>query len=129
MKRIFQVTALIESMTGLIFLISPSWLVLILLRTSIDSTIDLLLGRIAGAGLLSIGIACWLTHKDEESIAAKGLVAAILLYNIIATILLAYVGFNAHQSLPALWAVVIIHLLMAVWCTKIFVAGDRAKKK
>ena len=128
MKRLFLVTALIESLTGLLLLISPSWLVLILFRIPIDSSIDLLLGRIAGAGLLSLGIACWLARKDEKSLAANGLAAAMLLYNVIATVLLAYAGFNAHLQLLALWAVVVIHFLMAIWCIKILGEGDWAKK-
>ena len=37
--------------------------------------------RIAGAALLSLGVACWLARKDDRSPAATAIIAATLLYN------------------------------------------------
>jgi hypothetical protein len=117
MKTLLIVTAVIESFTGLVFLILPSLLVSILLGLSVTGTVDLLLGRVAGAALLSLGIACWLARNDGKSRAVKGLVTAMLLYNIIATSLLAYAGLGAHLSGAGLWPAVLVHLVMAVWCS------------
>jgi hypothetical protein len=129
MKTLFVITALIESVTGLILLVSPSFLALILFQTSIDSPVGLVLGRIAGAGLLSLGVACWIAQKDEKSRAARGLLAAMLLYNVIAVGLLAYAGVNTHLLGLALWTIVVIHFSMAIWCIKLIVEGDPSKMK
>jgi len=117
MKTLLIITAVIESFTGLVFLILPSLLVSILLGLSVAGAVDLLLGRVAGAALLCLGITCWLAHNDEKSRAVKGLVTAMLLYNIIVTTLLAYAGLCAHLSGAGLWPAVLIHITMAVWCS------------
>ena len=116
MKTLLILTSVIESVTGLIFLISPPLLVSILLGLSVDSAVDLLLGRVAGAALLSLGVTCWLAHNDEKSVTTRGLTAAILLYNIIVTMLLVYAGLGVHLSGAGLWPTVLIHIAMAIWC-------------
>jgi hypothetical protein len=116
MKTLLIVTSVIESVIGLIFLISPPLPVLILLGLSVDSTVDLLLGRVAGAALLSVGIACWFARIDEKSGTTKGLVNAVLLYNIIVTMLLAYAGLSAHLLGAGLWPAVFVHIAMTIWC-------------
>jgi hypothetical protein len=117
MKTLLIVTSIIESVTGLIFLILPSLLVSILLGSCTDSAADLLVGRVAGAALLSLGVTCWLARNDEKSVTTKGLMVAMLLYNVIATMLLAYAALGAHLSGVGLWPTVLIHIAMAVWCS------------
>jgi len=129
MKKIFILTALIESVTGLILLISPSFLTFVLLGSSPDSNAGLLLGRIAGTALLSLGIACWLARKDEKSEAVKGIAAALLLYNIVVAALLTYAGLSSGQSKLSLWLVVVVHLFLAIWLIKIFMDGNHAIKE
>jgi ABC-type proline/glycine betaine transport system permease subunit len=69
-----------------------------------------------GAGLLALGVACWLSRDDTQSRAARGLVAAMLLYNVAAVAVLAFasVGFGMHGV--ALLPAVVLHALLAVWC-------------
>lgn len=129
MKKLFTITALIESVTGLILLISPSFLVFILLGASVDSVAGLLVGRIAGTALISLGTACWLARNDEKSISTKGIAVAMLLYNIVVALLLAYAGLNSSQIELSLWFVVLVHLLLAIWLIKIFVDVNHAKTK
>jgi hypothetical protein len=118
MKKLLIVTALIESGTGILFLISPSLLVSILFDSSVDSTVGLLLGRLAGAAILALSVACWLARNDEKSRAAIGIAAAMLLYNIAAIVLLAYAGLSVHLSGVGLWPAVLIHVVLAAWCIK-----------
>jgi|GEM_PF-4944051 len=58
MKKLLIITALVEGMTGLFFLLLPSFMVSVLFDVSLDTQVGLVLGRLAGAALLSLSIAC-----------------------------------------------------------------------
>jgi hypothetical protein len=72
--------------------------------------------RIAGAALLAIGLACWLARDDGRSRSALGLIAALLLYNVAATIVLIHAGLGLKLSGIALWPAVVAHIALAIWC-------------
>ena len=76
--RLFVATALLECGAGLALLASPAlatWLVLGVRTPSPDA---IFLGRIGGAGLLAIGVACWFARDDRGSRAQQGLLRAML---------------------------------------------------
>jgi hypothetical protein len=54
---------------------------MLLLGSSLDTPAGLALGRIIGAALLALGVACWLARYDAESRPTAGLIVAVLLYN------------------------------------------------
>ncbi len=81
MKTPYPVTALIELGAGLALLCCPSATVMLLVGSPLETSAAVTLGRVAGAALSSLGVACWLARDDTQSIAARGLVAAMLLYN------------------------------------------------
>jgi hypothetical protein len=116
MKSLFIVTALVEAATGLALAISPSLPVSLLLGSSLDTPAALTVARVAGAALLALGVACWFARNDVESHTARGLVAAMLLYNIAAVALLASVGMGSAPVGVALWPAVVLHTALAVWC-------------
>jgi hypothetical protein len=116
MKSLLIVTALIEAATGLALLLSPSLPVSLLLGSSLDAPAALTVGRVAGAALLALGVACWLARDDVESHAAQGLVAAMLLYNIAAVLLLASAGIGSGLRGVELWPAVVLHAALAIWC-------------
>ena len=116
MNRLLKLTAIIEAAAGLALMVVPAVVVRLLLGSRLDTSAAVTLGRVAGAALCALGLACWLARDDGQSRAARGLVAAMLLYNVATVAVLAFagIGFGLHGM--ALWPAVILHAAMAVWC-------------
>ena len=115
MKRFLTLTAIIEGATGLALIAVPAIVVRLLLGAEISGA-SVPLGRVAGAALLALGVACWLARDDTQSRAARGLVVAMLMYNIPATAVLAFAGIALGLHGVALWPAVVLHAAMAAWC-------------
>ncbi len=115
MKRFLTLTAIIEAATGLALIAVPAIVVRLLLGAEISGA-SIPLGRVAGAALLALGVACWLARDDTQSRATRGLVVAMLMYNIAATAVLAFAGIGLGLHGVALWPAVVLHAVMAIWC-------------
>ena len=116
MRLLLKVTALLEAATGLGLVAMPSVVVRLLLGAPLDSSAATMLGRVAGVALLTLAVACWLARDDTHSPAARGLVAAMFLYNVAVAALLVFAGVGLGLRGIALWPAVILHAAMAVWC-------------
>jgi hypothetical protein len=116
MSRLLKLTALIEAATGVALMVVPSVVVRLLLGSPLDTSAAVILGRVAGVALFALGVACWLARDDAQSRAARGLVAAMLLYNVAAVAVLAFAGIGFGLHGVALWPAVVLHAVMAVWC-------------
>jgi len=110
------VTALLEVGIGLALLVLPALAVPIMIGASFNTNADSVVGRIGGAALLALGVACWLARNDERSRAANGLIFAMLLYNVIAVGVLAYAGLGLQLFGIGLWPALVLHVVMAAWC-------------
>ena len=115
MKRLLIITSIIELPTGLGLIAVPSVVAHLLLNSEISGA-AIPLGRVAGVALLALGVVSWLASYDEQSCAARGLVSAMLLYNIGAALILALAGIGSGFVGIVLWPAVILHTVMAVWC-------------
>ena len=115
-RELLIVTALVETPIGLMLLLSPGLVVPFLLGTSLGAPAALVVARMAGAALLSLGGACWLARDDEPSRARRGLVAAMLLYNSVAVAVLANAGAGARLVGVLTWPAVALHAALTVWC-------------
>jgi hypothetical protein len=115
-RQLLIVTALAETGAGLALLLSPSLVAGLLLGVSLDAPAALVVGRIAGAALLSLGGACLLARDDGPSPARRGLVVAILLYNCTAIGVLAHAGAVVGLAGVLMWPAVALHAIFAVWC-------------
>jgi len=116
MKALLIVTAVLEAATGVGFLLSPPVGFRLLLGASLDTPGALAIARVAGAALLALGLACWLAIRDVRSRAARGVVAAMLLYNaaVVAVLLHAGIGLGLLDAGP--WPAAGLHTAMALWC-------------
>src|SRR5437764_5256230 len=115
MKRFLTLTAIIEAATGLALIALPATVVRLLLGAEISGA-SIPLGRVAGAALLALGVACWLARHDTQSRAARGLVVAMLTYNVPATAVLAFAGIALGLHGVVLWPAVVLHAAMGAWC-------------
>jgi hypothetical protein len=127
-KALFIVSALLESSVGLALLVAPSLPTWLLFGVGLDTLTARVLGRILGAALTSLGIACWLARSDYRSQAAHGLIVAMTFYNFAAVALLGYAGAVSGPVGIGLWPGVLGHLAMGVWCAATL-RGRRAGKR
>ncbi len=72
--------------------------------------------HICGSALLTLGVACWLAHGDTQSRAARGLIAAMLLYDVAVAGLLTFAALGMELRGVALWPAVVLHGLLSVRC-------------
>ena len=115
-KNLLIVTALVETATGVMLLVSPTLVVAFLLGASLDAPAALVVARMAGAALLSLGCACWLARNDGPNRAVGGMVAAMLLYNTVAVAVLANAAVGVRLAGVLMWPAVALHAVLAVWC-------------
>lgn len=117
-KALLFLTFVVEISTGILLLINPNWLASILLGTNLNSPESFVIGRLAGTALFSLGLICYFAMRDIHSNVTKGVVTAMLFYNIVAAAILLAArfisGFDGIGILPAS----IIHIALAVWCLK-----------
>jgi hypothetical protein len=111
MKKLLSITAIIEAATGLGLLAAPSVLAQTLLGGPLEGPVALSVARVGGAGLLALGVACWLSRNE-----GRALVVAMLFYNVAAVAILAYAALGLALSAIGLWPAIGLHTALAIWC-------------
>ena len=113
MKLLLAVTALLEGATGLGLVIIPSFLISILLGTSLADSSAMIICRLTGGALITIAVACWLSRYDVRP---SLMVKVMLGYNFFCIILLIYAVLVERIYGPGLWPVVLLHFALLIWC-------------
>ena len=116
MRTLLSVMAFLEAIAGFALAASPSLLISLLIGSPLDTRSGSVVGRLAGAALLTLSLACWLARTDQQSRVAAGPVAAMLFYNVAVATLLAYARLGLGLSGIGLWPTLALHLVLAVWC-------------
>jgi hypothetical protein len=116
MKPLLAVTAIIEAGAGLALLAVPSLTASLLLGTPLDSSAAVSLARVGGAAILALAIVCWLARRDAYSLASRGLIVAMVLYNFAVAAVLAFAGLVDELHGVLLWPAVLFHLTIGAWC-------------
>ena len=94
----------------------PSVPTALLLGVEAAAPETLFVGRVTGAALLAIGVACGVRPRDNRNAANLGLLIGVLIYDTVAAALLAYAGLGLSMVGIALWPAVVLHTALAVWC-------------
>jgi hypothetical protein len=110
------VTALAETGTGLLLLVWPALVFALLLGWLQAAPETLLIGRVAGAAVISIGVASWPARHGARTPAQLGVLAGLLTYNVLAALLLAFAGAGLKMAGILLWPAVVYHAALAAWC-------------
>ncbi|WP_435011911.1 hypothetical protein P12x_006144 (plasmid) [Tundrisphaera lichenicola] len=116
MKALLTITAGIETVAGLALMLVPAAVVWILLGSSLETPAGLIVGRILGAALSSLGVVCWLARDESPGRTVAGLIVALLLYNLAVVSLLGYAWVGLGMSGLGLCPAVILHSTLGVWC-------------
>jgi hypothetical protein len=114
-ESLLAVTAILEVGAGVALLTVPA-LVLELVVGAAESHTGTAMARLAGAAIVSLGAACWWARRDSGSHAARGLVGGLLTYN--ATVVALVLSGSLGAPNPMLWAAVVVHGVMALWCIR-----------
>jgi len=116
MKLLLILAAVIEAVAGLALLLIPAVSVSALLGMPLDTPIGLVAGRIAGAALVGLAIACWQARNGERGSPATGVVEAMSFYNFAAAMVLVYAGIRLDLRSALLWPAIVLHLCLGLWC-------------
>ena len=116
MKLLLIIAAVIEAVAGLALLLIPTVAVSALLGAPLDTATGLAVGRIAGAALVALAIACWQARNGERGSSATGVVEAMSFYNFAAAMALVYAGTRLDLRSALLWPAIVLHLVLGAWC-------------
>ena len=115
MRRLLLISSVIELGAGLALVLIPSRAVLLLLGAPLDAPAALVLGRVAGAALASLGVACW-HARGAPGATARAVVVAMLVYNVAVAALLLAARLGSGLGGGALIAAALLHVGMGAWC-------------
>src|SRR5262245_30917143 len=116
MQKLLATTAVVEAATGLGILALPSAVASLMLGSPLDGPAAVVVARIAGLALLTLGVACWLACHDERGPSARNLVGAMVLYNAGVIAVLVHAAVGVAIAGIALWPTVVAHAAMGLWC-------------
>jgi hypothetical protein len=98
-----------------------------LLGSPLDAFAAVTLGRVAGVAVLTLGVACWFARGETQSRGVRGLVAAMVIYNLGVALILGAAGIMVHLVAIALWPAVALHAAMTIWCIMSLLGGNLGK--
>jgi Ca2+/Na+ antiporter len=111
MRKILALAAVVEVGTGLVLMIDPATVVALLLGAEVSGA-GTALGRCFGIALLALGLACWPIRQRAEN--GSPAFWAMLLYNMLIALYLAYLGTAEHLVGLLLWPAVALHAIVAL---------------
>jgi hypothetical protein len=122
-KTTLTLAAALEAATGLALITVPSVVARQLLGDELSGP-GTAVGRVAGFGLLALGVSCWPSSGPPFSSAA---LRGLLCYNLLAAIYLMSLGIGGEQVGSLLWSVVVLHAVLTILLARLWFNEWQAK--
>jgi hypothetical protein len=108
-RTLVRLSAAIEAATGVALIAAPDFVAHVLLGAGLSDS-GIAVARVAGFGLLALGLACWPTADDATPSAVRALFA----YNLLAALYLGYLRVGGGFVSYLLWPACLVHALLAL---------------
>lgn len=118
-----KVSSAIEAATGVALIAVPELVARVLLGAELSSS-GIAVARVAGFGLLALGLACWPGSETATSSATR----ALVVYNFLAGFYLGYLRFSGEFVGYLLWPACAVHLVIGVLLV-VLAYGSKAPEK
>jgi hypothetical protein len=109
---LLTITAVAEVGTGMLLLLWPTLVLALLFGWRLASSETVVMGRVAAAGVLSIGVAGWAARREAST---PPVLAAVLAYNAVGAAVLLFAGAGLGMAGVLLWPAVAYHVALAGW--------------
>ena len=119
-RWLLPVEAAIEGATGVALIIYPQAVSNLLLGADLAGA-GIVVGRVAGIALLSLGLLCWMSRQDASKTPT---LATVLTYNLLVTTYLMYLGFGGALVGILLWPAIAIHAVLTVLVAYVWVHDE-----
>lgn len=123
MKKLLGLSAGIEAATGIALMINPPLVTRLLLDEEVSGAGEAL-GRVAGFALLGLGLASW--PGQDSAGANTPALPALLTYNLLATLYLAYLGIGGGLVGSLLWPAVVLHAVLTLLLARVWFSTPRS---
>ena len=117
-KLLLEVMAFINVIAGLALIGIPVFLSGAVLGFPISEPGAIVVSRVAGAAILSLGIVCWMLISEARSRTGKSLVTGMAVFNTLLMLVMVYAITIQNISSPGLWVVVLVYSVLAGWCIR-----------
>ena len=121
-KLLFKISAIIEMLTGLAFLVAPIVIVGLLLGGGLNPA-GVAVARVLGIGLLSLGVAGWESQEQDARLAPR---AGLCTYNVGVALVLAMLGTYGGMSGILLWPVAVLHAVIGAMMLRVIFTATPA---
>jgi hypothetical protein len=120
---LLSLAAAFEAATGLALIAFPQAVSRLLLGADLAGA-GIVVGRIAGVALLSLGLVCWLSR---QKVGKKAVLTAMLAYNLPVTAYLMYLRIAGELVGILLWPAIVIHAAFTIWFVLAWSSDQRTK--
>jgi hypothetical protein len=110
MTKLLALAAVGEAAAGVILILYPPIVVQLLFGAEIAG-VGMAMSRIAGMGLLGLGVACW---PGGDAANRERAWAGMLTYTMLAALYLVYLGAVRHLAGILLWPAAAAHVVMGI---------------
>jgi hypothetical protein len=110
-RTVLGLAATVEAVTGLALMVAPQVVARLLFGVEVTG-VAVVIGRVTGIALLSLGLGCWIGRREADG--GRAALTAMLSYHLLVTIYLTAVAIGTEFVGPLLWPAVAVHATLTV---------------